>query len=187
MSRSTIVTKEPVVLDGFQAVMKPSQYGHTLSAIVDQEIIDKLEAERPALLDYGKNKLKAPSRGRANPEPWEEVSEGKYRVKFTWKEDAKKKPVVVDTEGTILTDENLPIFGGATVKLAFHQYGYGLSNIYGTKLDLTHVQVVSLNAPAGMDTGSMGPEDAVALFGKTEGFVAASPAVTPNTPDEVDF
>ena len=60
MSRSTIVTKEPVVLDGFQAVMKPSQYGHTLSAIVDQEIIDKLEAERPALLDYGKNKLKAP-------------------------------------------------------------------------------------------------------------------------------
>ena len=29
--------------------------------------------------------------------------------------------------------------------------------------------------------------DAVALFGKTEGFVAASPAVTPNTPDEVDF
>ena len=60
-------------------------------------------------------------------------------------------------KGTVLTDENLPIFGGATVKLAFHQYGYGLSNIYGTKLDLTHVQVVSLNAPAGMDTGSMRP------------------------------
>ena len=83
-----------------------------------------------------------------------------------------------------MTDEDLPIYGGATVKLAFHQYGYGLSNIYGTKLDLTHIQLVSLNAAAGMDTGSMAPDDAVALFGKTEGFVAASPNVTPSADDE---
>jgi hypothetical protein len=28
MARTTFVTKEPVVLEGYQAVLKPSQYGY---------------------------------------------------------------------------------------------------------------------------------------------------------------
>ena len=50
------------------------------------------------------------------PEPWEEVEEGLYCCKFSWNED--KKPPVVDTEGTHLTDENIPLFGGSKCKLA---------------------------------------------------------------------
>jgi hypothetical protein len=46
MARNTIVTKEPVVLEGFQAVMKPSKFGYSLSAVVDQELIDSLEDDR---------------------------------------------------------------------------------------------------------------------------------------------
>ena len=46
MSRNTFVTEQPVVLDGYQAVMAPSKYGYSLGAIVGQEIIDQLEDDR---------------------------------------------------------------------------------------------------------------------------------------------
>ena len=36
MARTTHTTEEPVIPEGFQAIMKPSQYGHTLSAIVPE-------------------------------------------------------------------------------------------------------------------------------------------------------
>ena len=42
MSRNTFVTEQPVILDGYQAVMKPSKFGYSLAAIVDQAMIDKL-------------------------------------------------------------------------------------------------------------------------------------------------
>ena len=186
MSRSTIVTKEPVVLDGYQAVMKPSQYGHTLSAIVDQEIIDKLEAERPALLDYGKNKLKSPSRGRANPEPWEEVTEGKYQVKFSWNDE--NRPAVVDSEGTLITNEDTPLYGGSKVNLAFHQKPYILKDgvTYGTSLKLVGVQVIALNTSAGVDTGDMDEASVADLFGKTAGFKAGDPNITSNDDTATD-
>ena len=35
MSKNILKTAQPVVLDGYQAVMKPSKYGYSLSAIVD--------------------------------------------------------------------------------------------------------------------------------------------------------
>ena len=43
MARTTFVTKEPVVLEGFQAVLKPSKFGYSLSAVVDTDIVDQLE------------------------------------------------------------------------------------------------------------------------------------------------
>ena len=51
------------------------------------------------------------------PEPWEEVAEGKYKIKFSWKDETK--PVIVDTEGTPVTDENVPVYSGSKVKFAF--------------------------------------------------------------------
>ena len=38
MSRNTFVTEQPVVLDGYQAVMAPSKYGYSLGAIVDKRL-----------------------------------------------------------------------------------------------------------------------------------------------------
>ena len=44
--RNIHVTKDPVTLEGFQAILKPSKFGYTLKAIVGEDVIDKLEAER---------------------------------------------------------------------------------------------------------------------------------------------
>ena len=43
MARTIYKTEEPVVLEGYQAVLKPSKFGFSLSAIVDQDMADKLE------------------------------------------------------------------------------------------------------------------------------------------------
>jgi hypothetical protein len=187
MPRTIHKTEQPVVLDGYQAVLKPSKFGYSLSAIVGEDIIDALETDREQSLEWAQSKLKNPKRSVLKPEPWEEVAEGQYKVKFSWNEETK--PPVVDTEGTHITDENTPMYGGSTVKLAFYQKPYILKDgvTYGTSLKLVGVQLVSVKAGAGVDTGDMGDVDVAALFGKTEGFKASAPNVTTTATEEDDF
>ena len=188
MARKTFVTERPVVLEGYQAVMKPSKFGYSMSAMIDQDLIDQLEEDRIETLKWAESKLKNPKRSVCKPEPWEEVADGQYKIKFSWHEDLK--PPVVDTEGTPVTDVNLPIYSGAQVKLAFYQKPYILKDgvTYGTSLKCQAIQVVALNAKAGVDTGDMPVEDVAAMFGKTEGFKSSMPSVTPNEPEEdTDF
>ena len=112
------------------------------------------------------------------PEPWEEVSQGNYLLKFSW--DPNKDPVVVvDSEGTHITDENTPLFGGSRVKLAFYQKPYVLKDgvTYGTRLVLQGVQVISAGSSAGVDAGTASQEDVASLFGKTEGFKVGEPNI----------
>jgi len=184
MSRTTFVTPEPVVLEGFQAVLKPTKYGYSLKAIVDQDMVDKLEDDRTDTLKWAESKLKNPRRSTLKPEPWEEVADGQYTVKFSWNEEAR--PPIVDTEGTAITDDRTPIFAGSKVKLAFYQKPYILKDnvTYGTSLKLVGVQVVTCNGQAGVDTGDMAPEDVAALFGKTQGFKTNEPNVIVNEEDD---
>ena len=186
MTRTIHKTAEPVLLEGYQAVLKPSKFGYSLSAIVDSSMADLLEADRNDSLKWAESKLKNPKRSTLKPEPWEEVSEGKYKVKFSWNEETK--PPVVDTEGTHITDENLPIYSGAKVKLAFYQKPYILRDgvTYGTSLKLVGVQLVSINNEAGVDTGDLNAEDVAKLFGTTNGFKASDPNVTPAPPSSVE-
>ena len=178
MARNIFKTEQPVLLDGFQAVMKPSKYGYSLSAIVDQAMVDNLEADRVESLKWAESKLKNPKRSVMKPEPWEEVAEGKYQVKFTWNDETR--PPVVDTEGTLITDESTPLYSGSKVKLAFFQKPYILKDgvTYGTSLKLKAVQVISLASSAGVDTGDMDEADVAELFGKTEGFKVGDPNVS---------
>lgn len=187
MPRTIHKTEQPVVLDGYQAVLKPSKFGYSLSAIVGEDMIDALETDREQSLEWAQGKLKNPKRSVLKPEPWEEVAEGQYKVKFSWNEETK--PPVVDTEGTHITDENTPMYGGSTVKLAFYQKPYILKDgvTYGTSLKLVGVQLVSVKAGAGVDTGDMADVDVAALFGKTEGFKTSAPNVTTTTTEEDDF
>jgi len=187
MPRTIHKTEQPVVLDGYQAVLKPSKFGYSLSAIVGEDMIDALETDREQSLEWAQSKLKNPKRSVLKPEPWEEVAEGQYKVKFSWNEETK--PPVVDTEGTHITDENTPMYGGSTVKLAFYQKPYILKDgvTYGTSLKLVGVQLVAVKAGAGVDTGDMNDVDVAALFGKTEGFKASTPNVTTTTTEEDDF
>ena len=178
MARTTFVTKEPVVLEGYQAVLKPSKFGYSLSAVVDLDMVDQLEDDRVETLKWAESKLKNPKRSVLKPEPWEEVAEGKYTVKFTWNDETK--PPVVDTEGTLIEDTDTPLYGGAKVKLAFFQKPYILKDgvTYGTSLKLKAVQVISLASSAGVDTGDMDEADVAELFGKTEGFKVGEPNIS---------
>jgi hypothetical protein len=188
MPRNIHKTEQPVVLEGYQAVLKPSKFGYSLAALVDQSMVDVLEDDRVESLKWAESKLKNPKRSTLKPEPWEEVTEGQYKIKFSWNEEAK--PPVVDTEGTVIDDDNTPLYAGSRVKLAFYQKPYILRDgvTYGTSLKLVGVQLVSLNTAAGVDTGDMSTEDVAALFGKTEGFKAGEPNVTASeTVEDDDF
>ena len=188
-SRTTHVTDE-VTLEGFQAVLEPGKFGYSLSAVVDSSVTNKLETERTEVLKWAESKLKNPKRSTLKPEPWEEVSKGKYKIKFSWNED--NRPPVVDTEGTQVTDTKTPLYAGSTVKLGFYQKPYILRDgvTYGSSLKLVGVQVVSVKGDAGVDTGDLDADAVAELFGTTAGFKTADPNVTP-TPDaneeEEDF
>ena len=186
MARNIMKTEQPVALEGFQAVLKPSKFGYSLSAIVDQDMADRLEEDRADTIKWAESKLKNPKRSTCKPEPWEEVSDGQYKVKFSWNEDTK--PPIVDTEGTLITDTNTPLYSGSKVKLAFYQKPYILKDgvTYGTSLKLVGVQVVVLNGQAGVDTGTMDVEDVAALFGTTKGYKADEPNVTAAPEAEVE-
>ena len=191
MSRTVHVTDKPVTLEGFQAILAPSKFGYSLSAIVDESIANKLETERTEVLKWAESKLKNPKRSTLKPEPWEEVSKGKYKLKFSWNEDTR--PPVVDTEGTQLTDTKTPLYAGSTVKLGFYQKPYILRDgvTYGSSLKLVGIQVVSVKSEAGVDTGDMDVDEVAELFGKTSGFKTADPNVVSETnddsPDDDDF
>lgn len=190
MPRKTFKTDKPVVLDGYQAVLKPSQYGHSMVCIIeDQDLIDALDEDRTETLKWAESKLKNPRRSTLKPEPWEEVADGKYKVKFSWKED--NCPPIVDTEGTPVTDPSTPVFSGSTVKVGFYQKPYILKDgiTYGTSLKLLGAQLVSLESKAGVDSGDMSVEDVAAMFGNTKGFKQTEPNVVPSEDpvDEDDF
>ena len=185
MARTTFVTKEPVVLEGYQAVLKPSKFGYSLSAIMDTDMVEQMEEDRTESLKWAESKLKNPKRSVLRPEPWEEVSEGKYKVKFSWNEDTK--PPVVDTEGSPVVDNGTPLYSGSKVKVAFYQKPYILKDgvTYGTSLKLQGVQIVTLSGSAGVDTGDLSDSAVAELFGKTQGFKAGDPNITVSPQEEV--
>ena len=190
---NTHVTQEPVTLDGFQAVLKPGEWGYKLSALVQEELISTLEEERESALEWARSKAKNPKRVTVKPEPWEELDnqKGTYHLRFSWRDGDKIVPVVVDTEGTQIKDTDTPVYSGSKVKLAFFQKPYVLpSGDIGTSLKLKAVQIVSLNSGAGVvDNGDMTAEDASELFGKSSGFKVEDPNVNaaPCSVEEDDF
>ena len=183
MPKNVHVTDE-VTLEGFQAILEPGKFGYSLSAVVSEELADKLENERAEVLRWAESKLKNPKRATLKPTPWEEVSDGKYKIKFSWGED--KRPPVVDTEGSPLTDKKTPLYAGSTVKLGFFQKPYILRDgvTYGSSLKLVGVQVVSVKSDgAGVDAGELDESQVADLFGKTSGFKASE---TPPPAQEVE-
>ena len=186
MPRNVHVTDE-VTLEGFQAILEPGKFGYSLSAVVSEDLANKLETERTEVLRWAESKLKNPKRATLKPTPWEEVSDGNYKIKFSWGED--KRPPVVDTEGSPLTDKKTPLYAGSTVKLGFFQKPYILRDgvTYGSSLKLVGVQVVSVKSDgAGVDTGDLDESQVADLFGKTKGFKSDTPPPAQEVEEE-DF
>ena len=192
---NTHVTPKPVTLEGYQAILKPGEWGYKLAALVDEELIKTLEDERESALEWARSKAKNPRRVTVKPEPWEELQnqQGTYQIRFSWKDGDKFIPVVVDTEGTKIEDIDTPVYSGSKVKLAFFQKPYILpAGDIGTSLKLKAVQVVSLNSGAGVvDNGDLSAEEAVELFGSSKGFKVEDPNVeaagTPSSIEADDF
>ena len=107
-----------------------------------------------------------------------------YQVKFKWSPDS---PIpIVDSEGTPITEE-IPLYSGSLVKVAFRQKPYTLpDDSYGTSLKLQAIQVIQASGSAGVDGGDLDVTEAAALFGQTKGFKANEPNVTPTTTDDSD-
>jgi len=186
MSNKNVHVTDNVKLEGFQAILEPGKFGYSLSAVVDASVVDTLETERTDVLKWAESKLKNPKRATLKPTPWEEVAEGKYKLKFSWNEE--KRPPVVDTEGSPVTDTKTPLYGGSTVKLGFYQKPYILRDgiTYGSSLKLVGVQVVELNSQAaGTDSGDLNETEVADLFGKTSGYKAADSP--PENVEEEDF
>lgn len=178
-------TPEPVVLDGFQAILKPSEFGYTLTAILtDTKLIADLTEERGTLIEGVKTKLKNPKRAVLKPEPWEEVAEGQYKIKFGW--DAKTLPTVIDSEGTLITDTTLPVYSGSKVRLAFIQKPYILKDgiTYGTSVKLSGTQIISLASNPGVP--KLSESEASDLFGTYEGGFSADDIPPAETAEEGD-
>ena len=184
-AKAKFVTKDPIILEGYQAALKPSKYGHKLGCLLPEEMIAELEEDRVESLKWAESKLKNPKRSVLKPEPWEEVEGGQYKVTFTWDENTVIP--IVDTEGTAITDKNLPLFSGCLVKVAFRQKPYILKDgvTYGTSLKLQAIQVVSVGSSAGVDYGDLNEEDAAELFGNTKGFKTSEPNVIPAKEEEI--
>ena len=188
MAKQNVHVTDTVTLEGFQAVMQPGKFGYSLSAVVNADVVNKLETERADVLKWAESKLKNPKRATLKPTPWEEVADGKYKLKFSWNEE--RRPPVVDTEGTPVTDTKTPLYAGSTVKLGFYQKPYILRDgvTYGSSLKLVGVQVVSVKGNAGVDTGDLDATEVAELFGTTSGFKTSDPNVTPTTDaEEEDF
>jgi len=187
MSNKNIHITDEIQLEGFQAVLEPGKFGYSLAAVVDNTVIEKLETERTDVLKWAESKLKNPKRSVLKPTPWEEVATGKHKIKFSWGED--RRPPVVDSEGTPITDTKTPLYGGSTVKLGFFQKPYILKDgiTYGSSLKLVGVQVVKLNTEAGVSSDDLSTEQVADLFGTTSGFKTADAPPTVDTDDQEDF
>ena len=188
MSKQNVHVTDEVTLEGFQAILTPGKFGYSLSAVVNSTVVDKLETERADVLKWAESKLKNPKRATLKPTPWEEVADGKYKLKFSWNEE--RRPPVVDTEGSPVTNKNTPLYGGSTVKLGFYQKPYILKDgvTYGSSLKLVGVQVISVKGDAGVDTGSLDETEVAELIGTTSGFKAGQPVTPPESNDnEEDF
>ena len=157
----------PVKLHGYQAVLKPSKFGYSLSALLPEDDVPLLETDREESLKWATSKLQNPKRSVLKPEPWEELNEapGYVKVKFSWNED--NKPVVYDSDNIKIEDEGLPLYSDAVVRLVFKQKPYILKDgvTYGTSLKVSGIQVLSLNRQGvGTDSGDLTEDDVANLF-----------------------
>ena len=85
--RNIHVTPEPVTLEGFQAVLKPSKFGYSLKAVVGEDLISKLETERDECLKWAESKLKNPKRSTLKNLPHGKKLVMSYQILLEYEKD----------------------------------------------------------------------------------------------------
>jgi hypothetical protein len=158
---------DAVRLSGYQAILKPSKFGYSLSALFPESYEEALAEDRENSIKWAESKLKNPKRAVQKPEPWEPSTDnpGYLKVKFSWNEEYK--PTVLDSDNVAIEDDGIPLFSDAVVRLIFKQKPYILKDgvTYGTSLKVSAIQVLALNKPGvGTDTGDLKPEELADMF-----------------------
>jgi hypothetical protein len=181
----TYTTKEPVVLEGYQSIFSPNKFGKcSLTCIIGDELVEQLEKDRPAALEWARDKAKS-KRVNVKLEPWEPVADGKYKITLRWNPDHAFP--IIDADTNPITEE-IPLYSGSTVKVAFDQRPYAMADAIGTSLRIKALQVITCNTGKAADIGSLDEKGAADLFGKTEGFnINEANIVVKKEEDEDDF
>ena len=127
--RQVIITKQPVVLEGNQAILP-------------KELIERLEEGRKEELNIQRSKLSHPEQCTINPAPWKKCNDHEYKTEFIWIEG--KEPEIVDHEFKLLNLAKPILTKASKVKLIFVQTGYTLNkqDTIGTQLMLKGIQIV---------------------------------------------
>ena len=164
MTKTTF--QKEVTLEGYQTIFKASKFGYSLTAHINQEMVDKLIVDREELVEWCKSKLKNPRNFVATPEPWDKRDSGDYKVKFSWNE--KTKPIAYDCDLNEVDDKDIPLHSCNQVEILFHQKLYILKDgvTYGTSLTLLYLQVITISKNEWKDYAL---DDTRYLFRKKEG------------------
>lgn len=165
-------------LEGFVNVFEDSGKfnNRCFSFKMPAEAIEAAEADRIELLEWAKSKTPNPKRCEVALPKWDE--EG--LVKYSYGGETKRQePIFVDTDGQALDRSVLrDVRRGTKVRLIVQQSPYAFGAKVGTKFKVLGVQIVELATGNGaVDSGDLSVEDVASLFGTSEGFKGAEPAV----------
>lgn len=164
-------------LDGFINVGQPSGKFNNccLSLRIPSDTLEAMEADREEALAWAKTKLSNPNRCEVAIPKWDE--DGLVKYSYGGEGDNKPKPLFIDAEGAILSDEvRASIRKGTKARVIVNQVGYPYGNKVGTKFVLLGVQVLELNSGAVADSGELSEDEIISLFQKSAGFKQSAPA-----------
>jgi hypothetical protein len=138
------------------------------------EVLEQAEKDREELLAWAKTKVDNPKRVALNPPKWDDSA----LVKYSFSGETGRTCVFIDTEGQPIPVPVLKqVAKGTKVRIIAQQSPY-TKPAMGTTLKVLGVMIIELKTFGGAaDSGDLSVEDVAALFGKVDGFKAASPAV----------
>ena len=130
-----------VQLDGYQAIVKPSQKfnNYTLAGTADQSQLDQLIPLMEQAIQWCQSKPETKGRKKTVPS----INGG---IKLNWKA-SQATPEIVDSRKQRITDENLPLYAGSVVNLVVQVKPWIMQNRgndYGCSIRPVVIQVVSL-------------------------------------------
>ena len=167
-------------LEGYQAILKPSDFGYSLSAVLDDSEREtdngwsiELWYDRQDCLRYIAGKLKGKRNQKLMDEPWDERDDYSVKVKFSWTDETK--PAIMDTDCVPVERDDLPLLDGCLVMIGFYQKPYILKDglTYGTTLKLLGLQIVDIPEHL-IDKDENKFAKMANLFGKRDGFKLSS-------------
>ncbi len=165
---------------GFDAVYQATGKfnNRTFAYVIPSGVLTQVESDRQELITWAKSK--ATGRVQEAMTPWDDGGLCKYTYGAgDGSRKAKPEPVFVDATGAPIERAILKdVRKGTKVNIIVDQKPYCMGSNVGTSMRVVGVQILELATGNGaVDSGDLSVEDVAALFGSTDGFNQADPAV----------